>query len=277
MGRKDFGYSLERTATQKHWSMSAMHAHQDHELYFLISGQRRYFLGHTIYDVAPGNVVFIPRTMLHRTVSLGAKGFDRYVINFSQEHYDLFTAITGQDVLTAYPKGICLQLPPDKVWQIQKTFEQMELEQKLPSDWSRGVTANYLYSILLDCFRYGKPKAPCQEETADKIQQAARYISEHYTDLLTLEDAANLVHMEKTYFSKRFKALTGFGFLDYLTQTRLRAAEDLLTRTELSISNISDACGFSGSNYFGDVFRRYIGVSPTEYRLRGRNNADKKE
>ena len=86
--------------------------------------------------------------------------------------------------------------------------------------------------------------------------------------MLTLEDAAGLVHMEKTYFSKRFKALTGFGFLDYLTQTRLRAAEDLLTRTSLSIGDISDACGFSGSNYFGDVFRRYHGISPSEYRIR---------
>ena len=38
---------------------------------------------------------------------------------------------------------------------------------------------------------------------------------------------------------KRFKALTGFGFLDYLTQTRLRAAEDLLVRTSLSIGDIS--------------------------------------
>ena len=140
-----------------------------------------------------------------------------------------------------------------------------------PGEWTLGACTTAFYGILLDCLRYGKPKAPCQEETADKVQQAAQYISEHYTDLLTLEDAANLVQMEKTYFSKRFKALTGFGFLDYLTQTRLRAAEELLCRTELSIGEISKACGFSGSNYFGDVFRRYHCISPTEYRHHSRN------
>lgn len=268
MARRYFGFSMERTTTQKHWNMSAMHAHQDYELYFLISGQRRYFLGHTIYDVAPCNVVFIPRTMLHRTVALGNKGFDRYVINFSQEHYDTFVRMTGRDPFAPYPKGACLQLPPDKTRLLMKCFEQMEQALNEAGEWAQGASATLFYEILLDCFRFGKPKQPCQEETADKIQQAARYISEHYADLLTLEDAAGLVHMEKTYFSKRFKALTGFGFLDYLTQTRLRAAEDLLTRTSLSIGDISDTCGFSGSNYFGDVFRRYHGISPSEYRIR---------
>ena len=271
MARKINGLSVERATTQKHWNMSAMHAHREHELYFLISGQRRYFLGHTIYDVAAGDAVFSPRDQLHRTVSLGTKGFDRYVINFSQEHYEAFTALTGRDILSSYPKGGCFQLPADKAAQIESCFTQIDRDLKAPDEWSRGAVTNLFYGILLDCFRYGTPKAPCQEETADKIQQAARYISDHYAEVLTLEDAANLAGMEKTYFSKRFKALTGFGFLDYLTQTRLRAAEDLLTRTELSIAEVSEACGFSGSNYFGDVFRRYIGISPTEYRLRSRS------
>lgn len=268
MRKKLFGLSMERTTTQNHWNMSAMHAHQDYELYFLISGQRRYFLAHTIYDVAPGNAVFIPRNLLHRTVCLGTKGFDRYVINFSQEHMDRFRTVAGRDVLAAYPRGVCLQLPANAVWKIQKTFEEMEQELKRPDEWTQAAVSHGLYSILLTCLRTGNPKTPCQEETADKIQQAARYISEHYADWLTLEDAANLVHMEKTYFSKRFKALTGFGFLEYLTQTRLQAAQELLTATDLSIGDISEACGFSSSNYFGDVFRRCCGMSPSDYRLR---------
>ena len=268
MRKKAFGLSMERTTTQKHWNMSAMHAHQDYELYFLISGQRRYFLAHTIYDVAPGNAVFIPRNLLHRTVCLGGKGFDRYVINFSQEHLDRFRTAAGRDVFAAYPRGACLQLPANGAWQIQKTFEEMEQELKHPDEWTQAAVSQGLYNILLTCLRIGKPKAPCQEETADKIQQAAKYISEHYADWLTLEDAANLVHMEKTYFSKRFKALTGFGFLEYLTQTRLQAAQELLTATEMSIGDISEACGFSSSNYFGDVFRRCCGMSPSDYRLR---------
>lgn len=271
MTQKSFGFTLQRTTTQNHYNMSAMHSHQDYELYFLISGQRKYFLGHTIYDIAPGNVVFIPMGLLHRTVALGTKGFDRYVINFSQEHYDALSAIAGRDFLAAYPRGVCFQLPPDKVRHIHRRLEQMEHELSAPGKWTQAASITILYDILLESLRYGECKAPCQEETADKIQQAAKYISEHYSQWMTLEDIASLVHMEKTYFSRRFKALTGFGFLDYLTQTRLRASEDLLIRTDLSIREISDSCGFSGSNYFGDVFRRYHNISPTEYRRNARN------
>lgn len=266
MIQEQVGFSLARITKQQHISMASMHAHQDYELYFLISGQRRYFLGHTIYDIAPGNVVYIPRTVLHKTVSKGSKGFDRYVINFSSKHYDTFAEVAGEDFFSAYPNGGCFQLPPDKVRQIQKHFEQIEEALKESNRWTQSTSVTTLYRLLSDCLRYGKPKAPAQEETADKIQRAAQFISEHYSQWLSLEDVAEFIHMEKTYFSKRFKALTGFGFLDYLTQTRLRAAENLLAETDLSIGTISEVCGFSGGNYFADVFRRYHGISPTEYR-----------
>ena len=272
MAKRQYGFSFDRINKQQTWNMSAVHSHQDYELYFLISGQRRYFLGHTIYDVTPGDLVFIPRTVLHKTVSLGSKGFDRFTINFAASHYEAFTKIAGADLFQAYPNGACFQFPPDKIRQIQKHFEQLETDWKGSEKWSRAACVTTLYMLLADCLRYGTPKPPSQEETADKIQRVARYISEHYSQWLTLEDAAGLVHMEKTYFSKRFKALTGFGFLDYLTQTRLRAAESLLVETELTIGNISETCGFSGSNYFADVFRRYHGISPSEYRVKSREN-----
>ena len=268
-----YGFSLERATTQKKLDMPSVHSHQEYELYFLISGQRRYFLGHTIYDIAPGNMVYIPRTLLHKTVSVGGKGFDRYVINFSQEHYNALTAIAGYDFLSAYPEGVCLQLPHDKVLQIQKSFEQMDQELKSPSKWTQCSCTMLLYGILFGCVHHGKAIPPYQEETADKIQQAAKYISEHFADMLTLEDIAEMVHIEKTYFCKRFKALTGFGYSDYLTQTRLQAAKALLVSTDLTIGEISEACGFSGSNYFGDVFRHYYGVSPSKYRQQSGKSA----
>ena len=59
--------------------------HKKHELYFLVAGQRRYFVGHTIYDAYPGNLVIIPKTELHKTTSSTAKGYDRYVVYFSDE------------------------------------------------------------------------------------------------------------------------------------------------------------------------------------------------
>ena len=57
-----------------------------------------------------------------------------------------------------------------------------------------------------------------------------------------------------------------FNFSNYLMQVRLGAAERLLVTTTMNISEISSACGFSGSNYFGDAFARFYGMAPSEYR-----------
>jgi len=267
MKRNPHSIRFERTATHVSSSMPYMHMHDEWELYFLISGQRRYFMGHSIYDISPGNIVLVPSMQLHRTVNLGNKGYDRYITYFSPGYIARFLELIGCEKSDVLINGGCFHLPRNIAWQIQKSLEQMEQEFSELNQWTQPTANQILSSMLLSVLRYGKQKEPCQEETADNIQTVARYISEHYAEAMTLDDAAQLAHMEKTYFSRRFKALTGFGFLEYLTQTRIRAAEQLLSETELSIVDIAELTGFSCSNYFGDVFRRYKGISPTAYRI----------
>ena len=88
----------------------------------------------------------------------------------------------------------------------------------------------------------------------------------NYKEEITLSSAAEMAGFEKTYFSKLFRSITGFGFQDYLLQTRILAAEPLLKDPTRSINDVAEACGFSSGNYFGDVFKRYRGISPTEYK-----------
>jgi len=260
------GVSLNRTATQEKRTMPQMHAHRDYELFFLLSGQRRYFLGHTIYDIAPGNLVMIPPNQLHRTVHLGSRGYDRYVVNFDDAQLRKFMDIAGCGWEMLPTQGCCMVLPPETVPRLRRAFEQMEAELAAPSLWTQTAVSLCLYRILHLALRWGSPKEPCQEETTERIQLAAKYINDHYTQWITLEDAAEVANMEKTYFSKRFKAMTGFGFLEYLTEIRLREAKKLLLGSSLSIGEISEVCGFTSSNYFGDLFRKRFGQAPSTYR-----------
>ena len=271
MNNTSMSLQFEHSATQVSASMPNMHLHSKWELYILISGQRRYFMGHSIYDVSPGNVVIVPSMQLHRTVFLGSKGFDRYIVYFPQEYIQKFIALFGCEGSDILQNGGCFQLPRNVVWQVQKNLEQLEQEFSAADQWTQPFASQILSSILLSIMRYGKQKDPCQDKASDNIQTVARYISEHYASPISLEDAAQVAHMEKTYFSRQFKALTGFGFLEYLTQTRIRAAEHLLTETDLSIVDIAELTGFSSSNYFGDVFHRYKSISPTAYRAQSSN------
>lgn len=246
--------------------MPYMHFHPCYELYFLISGERRYFIGHTIYDVAPGDVVLIPRNEIHQTTALHNKGYDRYVMYFYEDSIrELSTALGEHTVETFFQSG-CFRLPWEHSEMVRKTLEQIVRERSQKDRFSDAMVKNLLHQILLCIFRYGTKKSREKSENTDKIQEVARYISENYASHITLDHASRLAFMEKTYFSKQFKKLTGFGFHEYLIQTRLKAAEEQLRLTKLSISEISEQCGFSGSNYFGDVFHRWKGMSPTEYR-----------
>lgn len=247
-------------------NMPSMHVHGHHELYFLASGQRRYFIGHTIYDVMPGNLVIIPAGRLHRTTTPAGKGYVRYLLSFAGADVCTLAEAVGQARFAALLESGCVQLPPEAVRQVQRDLEQIEGEVMQPTYYSQALLGHLLQDILLTALRFGKRKAPFSGESADKIQEVARYISENFAQELTLDDVARMACIERTYFSKRFKKLTGVGFYEYLTQTRLREAERLLRQTQLSIGEVAERCGFSGSNYFADVFRRHSGLPPTAYR-----------
>ena len=70
------------------------------------------------------------------------------------------------------------------------------------------------------------------------------------------------------YFSKLFKQEQGEGFVEYLTRIRMTNARQLLKNQKYSIKEICSMCGYSDPNYFSRIFKRYEGVTPSEFRER---------
>lgn len=246
--------------------MPEMHSHEHYELYFLLSGERRYFIEHTIYDVEPGDIVLIPKNKLHRTAACNGNGYERYVVYFGDGFANDMIEKIGAEAFERFIGSGSIQLSPEVSEKICKSLRMMEWERAQQSLYYEEMISNILYNVILTILRHGQIKQRKQGEDADKIQEAARYISIHYSSNITLSTAAKLALMEETYFSKKFKSLTGFGFNEYLIQTRIKAAEELLMFSDLSVSEISERCGFSSSNYFGDVFKKWKGISPLGYR-----------
>ncbi len=259
------GVHIDKGRSHAAVDMPEMHAHPFHELYFLLSGKRRYFVSHKIFDVLPGNLVIIPQTVLHRTTSVNKQGYERYVVYFHEEYIkDLVSAI-GQDNFQSFLESGCILFSEEEALLLRQKLGQLSDEAKNQDGLTQAIEKNLLEQIILYTLRHGQKKELEQKEGADKIQIAARYISEHFAEEITLSDAAAMAFMEETYFSKKFKQLTGFGFKEYLITTRVKAAENLLKTTNMSVGEIADACGFSSSNYFGSVFKRLLGVSPANY------------
>lgn len=258
--------TIEKNKSSSAIDMPETHVHPFHELYFLLSGGRRYFIGNKIYDIAPGNLVVIKKNEIHKTLAVNSKGYERYVLYFTDNCIDGLIKDIGISHFDSFLNSGCLQFSAEYSAKIRRNMELIEYEKKHSDNFSTAAKKNILCDIILTALRYGSQKKLEQNEGADKIQCVARYISENYKSEITLHSAAQMAYMEDTYFSKKFKQLTGFCFSSYLTQTRIKAAEVLLLSSKLNIGEISEACGFSGSNYFGDVFKRIKGISPSEYR-----------
>jgi two-component system response regulator YesN len=99
------------------------------------------------------------------------------------------------------------------------------------------------------------------------IHQAKEYIDIHYTDAeLSLNDVAAQVNLSASHFSAVFSQETGQTFKEYLTETRINKAKELLRMTALRSADIAYQVGYNDPHYFSSVFKKNTGLSPIEFR-----------
>lgn len=99
------------------------------------------------------------------------------------------------------------------------------------------------------------------------ILQTLAYIQEHYRKKITLTDIAADIHVHHTYLSRKFNDEVGISFPVYLNNYRLEAAKRMIEENpHESIAQIADHCGFSGQHYFSALFKKIVGMTPSEYK-----------
>ena len=123
--------------------------------------------------------------------------------------------------------------------------------------------------MLADLIQYFSEYAP--PETASghgnrTIRELISYVNEHYTEKLSLEDAADYVGFSREYICRFFKQHMGLTFLRYLNEVRISHAGRLLSSTDLSISEIMNTCGFTNQTIFNRLFKEIYGMTPRQAR-----------
>ena len=106
----------------------------------------------------------------------------------------------------------------------------------------------------------------------DSIKQVLLYVQNHFSEPISVSDAAGLIDYSDAHFMRVFRRETGFTFGEYLSDYRLRYASYLLRERPDSVGAIASLCGFDNFSYFIRRFRRKYGMSPREYRSAGRSN-----
>ena len=98
------------------------------------------------------------------------------------------------------------------------------------------------------------------------VATAKNYIQEHYAEKITADSIAETVHLAPTYIGTLFKKEAGETISEYLTNVRLGKAKELLKDGSYNVSEIADMVGYPDAKYFSKLFKKEIGVKPTDYR-----------
>ncbi|MBB3111744.1 two-component system response regulator YesN [Paenibacillus phyllosphaerae] len=99
-------------------------------------------------------------------------------------------------------------------------------------------------------------------------ESCVQLIRERFMEDLMLENIAEQFYFNPSYFSSMFKNHTGMTFSEFLTDTRIKHAKELLADAEnaLKIYDVAERCGYRDTKYFSRVFKSHVGVSPEAYR-----------
>lgn len=97
------------------------------------------------------------------------------------------------------------------------------------------------------------------------IRKALRYISDHYTAHLDLNQVAEHVQLSPSYFSSLFRQTVGIPFREYLCQLRVEESKRLLLTKKYTLADIAISMGFPDQSYYCKVFKQIVGVTPGKY------------
>lgn len=158
---------------------------------------------------------------------------------------------------------------------ILKICEVKGIKKYLPNKkWIDGITIynirTKLEDLLKEIFKVilRHTAVPSQNE----IKFILNYIEMHYTDGVSLEEVADYVHLSPHYVSRLFKKEVKTTFVNYVTNRKIEHAKELLKNTDLPVVHIAMNLSFQEHTYFSKVFKKIVGLTPTEYRNKHRKS-----
>lgn len=237
--------------------------HKQLEILYFTEGDGIFMCDGTEYQVFPGDVFIINSNDLHYLCN--CKHTVNYVIfidpeffkiadpNIEIEHMSFEAVIRNDKLIQEY---------------IIDAFEEFySCKEK-----RNMAIVGKVYALMAHIFRNYKKNSILQIEYKRKntkrqtIQKIIKYISENYNKKLTTVLLAEKFHISEQYLCRIFKKETLHTVHEYINNLRIKNALPLIRNTDEPISQIARRVGFDDTNYFSKVFKKYINMTPNEYR-----------
>ena len=219
-GRKDIDRIIVEKGRRGDFSpLQPDHYHSFYEIFYLWSGSCRFLLKDTVYQMEAGDLVFIAPGELHHSLYSAGEICEIVMIYFKEEYLhlsdrsaDSLTSISGQGLQLHSFMG---SVPTVYQEYLHSLLTRMLTENSRFDQYSEHFERCYLEELLLMLMRHSvmNEKEPDLLNSRDAdILLATRYIYNNFRKPLTLEEVSSVASLSPTYFSKKFKLITGMGF-----------------------------------------------------------------
>lgn len=246
---------LYRHYIQPWQTIQDLHYHSCAEFGLCLDGAGIFFVEDRIYPFSCGTVAYLPANMVHIAQSPNERPS-------SWEYIWIDTSLIESGML---PERETIIIDHD----CYRLFNMMKDELINKEKYSDGPELfKYLCSaITLKLTRLGsKTKPESGEFSREMLLPAIVYISEHFSDNITISELANKCCVSISTLRREFKNVTGMSPLEYIFTVKITMAENLLENTSLPILEVSERSGFNVLSSFNRQFRKRNNMSPSEFR-----------
>ncbi len=256
---KNAKFSHHRVTNRR--KFTGIHYHDSYELYYLVSGETKYFIGDEIFTVKKDNFVFVPKGMFHKTDSETCLHNERILISFDDSLFDS----SNLYILDELKKTRIMSIPESKINTLTSIMYNLEQESEKEDEYSDYLFKLYTLELLaLLCRFKHKPKRKI-EGSEKLIHDISEYISKNFDKNISLSALSGMFSVSESHLCRKFKDISGIGINEYITYVRILNAEKLLKSKKYSITDVALMCGFNDSNYFSTVFKKVKGITPLKF------------
>lgn len=256
---------IEYRRRDKEWNMADLQTHDFYEIYYLLKGERRFFIEDKIVTLSENHVVIIPPFCMHKTEGGPYQRINLYISN------DLLDE-SEKKFLNSCPSLLSLNSDAEAKKTVLSLFYPFTKDSAnndtLLKKYSLPIAKAFLYvmqTATLTAFSFSQVSAK-NNQSEKTILDVVAYINNHYRENITLDLLKNKFYISRNTLCKNFQKTMNCSVNEYCTSVRLNKSKHLLLTTNKSIEDIADLCGYSSANYFGLAFKSKTGISPTAYR-----------
>ncbi len=231
----------------------------DYQLLYVATGQAHFFFNKKEEVVGAGNIV------------LYNPGEEQKYVYYAAEHPEVFWVhFTGYDVrnilnyyhLTADRHVYFTGTIPEYKW----IFQRMILELQLCRPMYEELLAALLSDMLLLIRRQLDTDPSTNNLMQTEVEEAAAYFNENYNRNISISQYAKTHHISANQFIRNFSQVLNMTPKQYIVSLRITNAQMLLESSDYTIQEIAAFVGYNDPLYFGQVFKREVGVPPSQYR-----------